>query len=248
MTSSLACRVVASAATTLLGAAFAAPAAGAPRQPAPGVVPDGVAPDAVSANWAGYDLKGGPFQAVSASWVQPAVTCDGGADTYASFWVGLDGDGSDTVEQAGTAAQCRRGRPVYYAWYEMAPKFERRIALAVRPGDRISASATTADGVRFVLTVRNDTSGRSFSITRRSSAARLVSAEVMAEAPSTIFGVLPLADFGTVRFGSALVDGRPLGAGAGGANRVTMSNGTQVKASASPLRGGTDFSVTFRHW
>ena len=73
-----------------------------------------------STNWSGYSSTGGPFTSVSASWVQPTGQCGAGA-SYSSFWVGLDGDGTDTVEQTGSDVDCAGGVPDYYTWYEMYP-------------------------------------------------------------------------------------------------------------------------------
>ena len=53
--------------------------------------------------------------------------------------MGLDGDGTNTVEQIGTDADCSSGKPVYYAWYEMYPKFPVNLSLTINPGDTISA-------------------------------------------------------------------------------------------------------------
>ena len=56
-----------------------------------------------SSNWSGYDdSTDGPFTSVTATWVQPPVRPAGATFTDAAFWVGLDGDNSDTVEQIGT--------------------------------------------------------------------------------------------------------------------------------------------------
>ena len=62
---------------------------------------------ATSTNWAGYAAAGpaGTFTSVSSSWTQPTVTCSG-QQTFSSFWVGLDGDGTQSVEQIGRAS-CR---------------------------------------------------------------------------------------------------------------------------------------------
>src|SRR5436190_4132645 len=75
-----------------------------------------------SSNWSGYAAFGTPgsFNSVSASWVQPSVTCTS-KNTYSSYWVGLDGYNSSTVEQLGTEADCSSGAAKYYAWYEMYP-------------------------------------------------------------------------------------------------------------------------------
>ena len=69
-----------------------------------------------SGNWAGYAVTGEKFTWVSASWIQPAATCSS-KTTYSSFWVGLDGDGSNSVEQTGSEVDCSGGRASYYGWY-----------------------------------------------------------------------------------------------------------------------------------
>ncbi len=76
------------------------------------------------------------------------------------------------------------------------------------------------------------------------SAARLGSAEVIAEAPSD-GTVPPLADFGTVNFTGATVDGAPIG-GSANLSELTMESGAGVAlAMPSPLTGGSAFAVTF---
>ena len=62
-----------------------------------------------SGNWAGYSATGATFTSVSASWVQPSVSCTS-STAYSSFWIGLDGDGSNSVEQTGSEADCSGGR------------------------------------------------------------------------------------------------------------------------------------------
>ena len=73
-------------------------------------------------NWSGYAVTGanGSFHSVSASWTEPTATCSGSAE-YASFWVGLDGYNSNSVEQTGTEADCDGRTGQYYGWYEMYP-------------------------------------------------------------------------------------------------------------------------------
>src|SRR5690348_707254 len=67
--------------------------------------------NSTSSNWAGYAVTGGTYTTVTSNWVQPAVTCSSTA--YSSFWVGIDGDTSSTVEQTGTEADCNGSTPVY---------------------------------------------------------------------------------------------------------------------------------------
>jgi hypothetical protein len=196
-----------------------------------------------STNWAGYSATGGTFTKVSATWKQPTATCTA-ATAYSSFWVGLDGDGTNTVEQIGTDADCSGGKPVYYAWYEMYPKFPVNLSLTIRPGDSLSASVTTNGTGSFTLTIRDTTSGRSFTTIQKLRRAKLGSAEVIAEAPSS-GGVLPLANFGSVAFSAATVNGQPIGNFH--PDRINMVSGTTTKATTSALSNGTAFSVTWHH-
>src|SRR6059058_1162136 len=110
-----------------------------------------------SSNWSGYAVTGSRFTSVSASWTEPTARCSGTA--YSSFWVGLDGDTSNTVEQTGTDADCSGSAPQYYAWYEMYPKFPVNLRGTVRPGDKLSASVTTDGRGGFTLTISDSTQG-----------------------------------------------------------------------------------------
>src|SRR4051812_14460159 len=92
-----------------------------------------------SSNWAGYAVTGGRYTSVSAAWTQPSVNCSVTPSGWSSFWVGLDGDTSNTVERAGTEADCSNGHPVYSSWYEMYPKFAKNYANRVAAGSAPSA-------------------------------------------------------------------------------------------------------------
>src|SRR5437660_6138606 len=115
-----------------------------------------------STNWAGFAATGGVFTNVTTSWTQPTASCTS-ATTYSSFWVGLDGDGSSTVEQTGTSADCSGGSPRYYAWYEMYPKYPVNLSLAVRPGDSLTGTVSVDNRGRYTVTLQNNTTGQSFS-------------------------------------------------------------------------------------
>jgi hypothetical protein len=197
-----------------------------------------------SSNWSGYSAIKGRYTSVSASWIQPTASCTS-ATTYSSFWVGLDGDGSNTVEQTGTSADCGGGVARYYAWYEMYPKFPVNLSLAVRSGDSLSGSVTTDGSGHFTLTIRNNGTGQSVTTTQHLSHAKLASAEAIAEAPSSSGGVLPLTNFGTVKFSSTMVNGQPIGTFS--PDKIDMVSGSTVKAQTSALSGGTAFSVTWKH-
>jgi peptidase A4-like protein len=197
-----------------------------------------------SSNWSGYSAFNGRYTSVSASWRQPTASCTS-ATTYSSFWVGLDGYSSNTVEQTGTSADCSGGGARYYAWYEMYPKFPVNLSLAISAGDSMSASVTTDGNGNFTLTIKNNRTGRSFTTTQRLRKARLSSAEAIAEAPSGSGGVLPLTNFGTAGFSTTMVNGQPIGNFK--PDRIDMVSGSTLKAQTSALSGGTNFSVSWKH-
>ena len=200
--------------------------------------------DSTSTNWSGYAVTGSRFTSASAQWTEPTVSCSGTA--YSSFWVGLDGDTSGTVEQTGTDADCSGSTPQYYAWYEMYPKFPVNLKGTVRPGDHLSASVTTDGSGRFTLTITDSTQGWTNTTNARLKHAQLASAEVIAEAPSSSGGVLPLANFGTVSFSGASANGALLTSSTPHIDPITMQSGSTVKAQPGSISNGA-FSVAWKH-
>lgn len=156
-----------------------------------------------STNWSGYAVNtpAGAVSQVAGNWVVPAVSTS--VSGYSSAWVGIDGWSSSTVEQIGTDSDYVNGRAQYYAWYEMYPAGSVNLGLPINPGDTISASVTNTVSSQFVLSITDVTTGGSFATTQTSSQAQRSSAEWIQEAPSSIFGVLPLANFGTIKFSNA---------------------------------------------
>ena len=197
-----------------------------------------------SENWAGYAAAGnqGAFTSVAASWAQPAVTC-GAAQTFSSYWVGLDGDGTPTVEQTGTEADCDGGAAVYQGWFEMFPAAPVFYDNPVQAGDAMSASVTGNGDGTFTLTLADATQGWTQITQQASNQAQLGSAEVIVEAPSD-GNVLPLSDFGTASFTNAAADNQPIG-NADPSALVMASPTAGTEATPSALSGGNAFSVTF---
>jgi hypothetical protein len=208
----------------------------------------GRSPDAAtSTNWSGYAASSGSngaFRSVSASWVEPTGHCTSG-NQYSSFWVGLDGYGNSTVEQTGSEVDCSGSTPVYYAWWEMYPGRSHNFTNTVRPGDNFTASVTFDGGSEFTLKISDTTRGWSHTENKTLSSANRSSAEVIVEAPSSTRGVLPLADFGTVKFTRSAVNGSAIG-NFSPAQIIMESGGTQ-KDSVSALSNGTNFSATWLH-
>jgi hypothetical protein len=147
------------------------------------------------------------FSYVIARWTQPSVFC---TTPYAkvSIWVGLDGDGTSTVEQSGTVAVCgTAATPLYYkAFWEMyvGPDSPGGEPFTVNPGDLIEASVTFVPYVgpgTYVLSVKDVTTGSSFTTAQECNPSVVCwrgTAEWIVERPGG--GKYPLADFGTVAF------------------------------------------------
>ncbi len=224
-----------------------------------------------SSNWAGYaDTAASALTAVSADWVQPAVTCDAPSPTYSAFWVGLGGfkRNSHVLEQIGTDADCTATRNISaYAWYELVPAPPVTIKIKIHRGDQLSAHVTVR-GRAVALELRNLTTRASFAKTVSAPSPDTSSAEWIAEAPSECVTAdrcqtLPLTDFGSVHFSAAtatsrgrvgaIVDSRfttteltlALGAPAFGPGEMSPGTGTGL-ADPSALSGnGRSFSVSF---
>jgi hypothetical protein len=209
-----------------------------------------------STNWSAYAVIGsnGAYSTVSGSWVEPSVSCTSRSSSYSSFWVGLDGYNSNSVEQLGTDSDCSRRTPRYYGWYEMYPNPSVTLSTStylVSPGDTLTASVTYNGNSTYTLSM-SSSRGWHFSTTQSGSFTNS-SAEWIAEAPSSCgftCQVLPLANFGTVNFSNCTANGATIGNyGSSVWQEITMvtSNGT-VKAQPSALNGGGDgFSVTWHH-
>jgi len=161
--------------------------------------------NASSSNWGGYAVTGanGSISDVKASWIVPSIVgkCPS-TNQYASFWVGIDGYSSNTVEQIGTDSDCQNGQPVYYVWYEFYPHWAFTVnTVTIRPGDVIAAEVSAGAKGAFTVSLTDQTTGKSFQTSAKMNNADRSSAEWIAEAPWS-GGVLPLANFGTALFGS----------------------------------------------
>jgi hypothetical protein len=155
--------------------------------------------------WAGYVIHGSTYKTVSGSWTQPAVKCTAG-DQYSSYWVGLDGYDSDSIEQIGTEADCVNKVAEYSAWYEMYPAYPVDYTTTIKPGDEITASVAFSGTDTFTLTIKDTTEGWTKTATKVSSGDARSSAECIVSAPYS-GEVLPVADFGTFTFDTCVVDG-----------------------------------------
>jgi Peptidase A4 family len=223
----------------------------------------------VSANWAGYAVTGAKYRRVSGTWIVPTGRCTPGTANASAAWVGLGGfsQRSTALEQTGIEVDCTSsGRAQYSAWYELVPAASVTIPMKVHARDRISASVTVVK-TQVALVLRNSTTGVRFAKTLHMRVAPDVSsAEWIVEAPSecTLRGpceILPLTDFGAIRFSHAGATSTGGHTGTPGhrawtSNMLTLSDGaadgsvaTAPGASAIPsglTSKGSSFSVTYQ--
>lgn len=219
-----------------------------------------------SSNWAGYVAvrSGVTFRFVSTHFYVPYLNCAGvtkANPTYSSHWVGLDGfvAGSNTVEQTGILAACYPDSsnvitPTYAAWYEKYPNPPVYSAIAVRPGDAVTASVYFNSRTKaFTFTLADGTDGQHFSVVGKcpvGSSCQRSSAEVISEAPSNGTNVLPLADYQAASFaGASLTDST--GKKKGGLATTywddykisQLSDGTNLDAAGSAIPQGTPIAL-----
>jgi hypothetical protein len=161
--------------------------------------------------WSGYVLTGSEeqnvsFTGVTGTWIVPTVSCGPrAAGASSAVWVGLGGYATQVLEQAGVNANCdARGRPIYFAWYELVPDIARNINAKVFPGDTITSSVHVVHFALVALHVEDRT--RHWSFTRRITwgTSDTGSAEWITEAPNNCrrneCRVASLANFGKVTF------------------------------------------------
>ena len=198
-----------------------------------------------SSNWSGYVANGGTYTSVTGTWIVPQVgATTTGAD---ATWVGIGGVSGTDLIQAGTQATVSGGSVDYNAWIEMLPQSSRTISLDVAPGDSVTVSITEQSSGQWLIAMTNNTTKSSYQRTVTYASSRS-SAEWVQEAPSSGRGIIPLDDFGTVRFtdGSAVRDGKTMSLSALGATPVAMINRSgQAIAQPSTLGDdGSSFAVT----
>ncbi len=245
-------------------AARAATASATDRTPAhliaslhslPLIRPDGKTPfiesplDGVrSVNWGGYAVNAGrgTFTSAKATFVAPGLTsCGSTENSESSFWVGIDGYASNTVEQDGIDAVCYDGTAEYLAWYETYPADPHLLAdVTVSRGDTIVAAVTQGTHGSYRLVVTDQTSHTAQAVTVALPAGYVAtdsSAECIAEDPGNT--PVPYAHYGVASFTSCSANGTPIGRLAPTAITTVTNSGT-TEAVPGPLRGDTAFTVT----
>jgi len=199
-----------------------------------------------SSNWSGYVANGGTYTSVTGTWIVPQVgATTTGAD---ATWVGIGGVTGTDLIQAGTQATVTGdGSVTYSAWTEILPDYSRTAPLQVTAGDTVTVTITEQSSGVWLIVMVNNTTRDTYEKTLNYASSRS-SAEWVQEAPSTSRGIVPLDDFGTVRFiaGSAVRYGTTLGLSALGATPVAMVNraGQAIALPSTLGADGSSFAVT----
>jgi hypothetical protein len=151
-----------------------------------------------STNWSGYVADGSTFSSVAARWKVPTIQPSAGQEASAT-WIGIDGVTDRSLIQTGTAQDTSSAGTSYFAWAEVLPYAPQDLG-PVSPGDEMRASIVNSSGT-WTISISDETEdvGASGQVAYDGEAS---SAEWVEEAPtSSLTGqVLPLADFGSVRF------------------------------------------------
>lgn len=124
-----------------------------------------------STNWSGYAVNGANFTSVSANIVVPAVKSRvaDGSWNYLSAWVGIDGNGSGDVLQAGVACDVSTnlGAPEtdYFPWFEWYPNVATQILnLPCEAGDTFYVHVWATDATHGHAYLQNLTENMAVTI------------------------------------------------------------------------------------
>jgi hypothetical protein len=160
-----------------------------------------------STNWSGsvgFAAAGDSASWIEGQWTVPAVIAAGGGDYFSSAWVGIDGDGSNDVLQAGTEHEVVSGTHNTYLWWEWFPNPEVQVTnVPVLSGHVMYCLICATSSTDAMIYLSNITTGdyTSFGVTAPSGTALMGnSAEWIVEAPTVNGGQSALARYGDVYF------------------------------------------------
>ncbi|MEY9847855.1 hypothetical protein ABH940_004955 [Streptacidiphilus sp. BW17] len=195
-------------------------------------------------NWGGYAVTGGTYHTVTGDWTVPALDCSATAGDI-SFWSGLDGWSSTTVEQIGLDAVCtRKGAVQYNPWVEMYPANSIYFTETIKAGDTMTSSVTTDGSGDFTLTLADPTRGWTKTYTKTLANAQLSSAEVIVEAIGSQT-IPPCPDFHQVQFSNVTANGEDF-ASAGTVNTTNLERAGTLLTQDGAL-SGSSFPVSWLH-
>ncbi|KAJ7512946.1 peptidase A4 family-domain-containing protein [Mycena galericulata] len=164
-----------------------------------------------STNWAGasWESPSGTYTSVKGTFVVPTPSAPSGktGSHAASAWVGIDGDTCESaILQTGIDFTIDDGEVSFDAWYEYYPAVSTDFSgIKISAGDTITMSVTTTSTTSGTATITNETTGKTVSKSLKSKSKLCgENAEWIVEDFEEGSSLVPFADFGTVKFTSAV--------------------------------------------
>ena len=209
-----------------------------------------------STGWGGYQASGSDIASVSASWTVPTASC-GSASSAANLYVGLGG-----TPITGVLITCSYGIAQYEPWMDLGmPAVP---IYTVSPGDSVTGSATyqgidAGSGYyHYVYSLTDHTQNWTESVDVYNGGSMGGSAQAGVE-PDSIGDVggfcidfcftewvgATLADFGTVDFIGAAINGTAFGSAAPAQTDLVSGGTTEVSPSGLDSTG-KNFSITYQ--
>ncbi|KAI1757982.1 peptidase A4 family-domain-containing protein [Xylaria castorea] len=193
-----------------------------------------------TSNWAGAVMNGAGYTTVSGTIVVPKPSMPAGGSstrTYsASAWVGIDGSTCQSaILQTGVDFSAQGGTVAYEGWYEWYPDYSYRFAnFRISGGDTVTMTVTATGKNSGSVTLDNRTTGQSVShaFTNQVGSLCQTNAEWIVEDFSQGNSLVPFANFGTVVFTNASVNG---GTGLENAVIYDIKQGNKVYTSCSTI-------------
>jgi hypothetical protein len=157
-------------------------------------------------NWSGYAASGETFDKVTGEFYVRKTACP--APNAAELtWVGLDGLAQNVVEQAGLWVHCSGGanpKPIYDAFWEMAPDTAKAMPMSVHVGDELSVTVSYSSATKlYSMAVKDLQSGKHYAKQTKCAAGvscKRNSAEWIVERPDVNYSPARLADWGDMGF------------------------------------------------
>jgi hypothetical protein len=206
----------------------------------------------LSSNWSGLfeEGSGATFTGVEADWTVPAVPSSA-VDEASGTWLGIDGVGSSSLIQTGTAQNTGPdyGGTQYYAWIELLPGAPDvigtgSVAAPVSPGDEMSASITETSLNDWTISLDDNTQSWTFSQPFAYSTPGST-AEWIEEAPTVGSSVATLPDYGSTSFTNLGIAGSGLSSAATYAVYMTTPTGAIISYPANINTSAGSFSLFY---
>ena len=208
--------------------------------------------NATSSNWSGevaFVGGGDKFEWIVGAWTVPHVYAIPGATgtDYSSAWLGIDGDGSGDVMQAGTESDSDGS---CYAWWEWYPNYEVAIPnFPVAFGDAITLLLCSTGASTAWMSIGNLTSKHytSFSFSAPSGTTLVGNcAEAVMERPGVGGALAELPRYGLIEFNDVVAYSQkssgPIAAGT--PLSMVADDGVTVISAPDPESGDPDSFVT----